>query len=250
MSATLPSPAPPARRRPSAWGWLVTVSATLVVGCAAALAIWWLVTSRETVTTYTVEGTVNAVVLDLGLANATIVGGGDRQAIEVRRTDRYAFRRTAQSERTASGGTLTIRSRCPRTVLHSCSASYRLIVPDNVAVTVRTTSGTVRMVGYRGSGEIDTNSGDVTVDGVCGFGLRARSQSGDVSAGTACPIGSLDLRSGTGDVRAVVPPGRYVVDAESDSGKRAVHGVIATQDAPFTIQALSSSGNVDVEASE
>jgi hypothetical protein len=41
-----------------------------------------------------------------------------------------------------------------------------------------------------------------------------------------------------------------VVDAESDSGKRVVQGVIATQDAPFTIQALSSSGNVDVEASE
>ena len=56
-------------------------------------------------------------------------------------------------------------------------------------------------------------------------------------------------RQRTGDVRAVVPPGRYQVDADSDVGSRSVHGVTAADDAPFQIQALSSGGDVTVEAS-
>jgi hypothetical protein len=49
-------------------------------------------------------------------------------------------------------------------------------------------------------------------------------------------------------VSVTVPPGRYRVDADSDTGRRAVRGLESADDAPFQIQALSSSGNVDVEA--
>ena len=42
-------------------------------------------------------------------------------------------------------------------------------------------------------------------------------------------------------MRVVVPPGRYQVDAESASGATRVRGVDAATDAPFAIQALSSS---------
>jgi hypothetical protein len=251
VSATLAAPpAGPARRRPSAWGWLVAVSATLVLGSGATLLLWWLATSERSVVSYAVHGSVNAITLDLDRADVDIVGGGDRQAVEVRRTDAFAFGRQAQSSRRAQNGTLAIRSRCPATVLGVCHATYRLLVPDNVQVTVRTTSGDVRFTGYRGSAQIDTVTGGVLVSGVCGFGLRARSQSGDVVAASSCPLERLELRSRTGDVRAFVPPGRYQVDAETDTGARAVRGVVATNDAPFQIQALSSTGDVDVEAAE
>ena len=46
---------------------------------------------------------------------------------------------------------------------------------------------------------------------------------------------------------AVVPPGRYQVEAESTNGGERVSGVSAVADAPFSIQALSSSGDVVVE---
>jgi hypothetical protein len=46
-----------------------------------------------------------------------------------------------------------------------------------------------------------------------------------------------------------VPPGRYQVDAVSDDGDRSVRGVTEAEDAPFQIQALSSAGDVAVEAS-
>lgn len=237
------------RRRPSAWGWLVTVSACLVAGTALTLTVWWLVSSQSTVTTYAVGGAVNTVTLDLGTADAEILGGGDRAAIEVRRTDEFAFGRRAEAERGTSDGVLVIRSRCPQTVLDTCSARYRLTVPDNVRLTVRTSSGSVRFLGYKGSAEVDTGTGDVAIAGYCGFALRARSLGGDVTAGTSCALERLELRSRTGDVRAVVPEGRYQVDADSDVGSRTVRGVTAADDAPFQIQALSSAGDVAVEAS-
>ena len=228
----------------------MTVSACVVAGSALTVVIWWLVTSETSVASYAVRGSVDGITLDLGAADVEIAGGGDRPAVEVRRTDEFAFGRRAESRRSAAGGELTISSRCPRSaVLHVCSSRYRVTVPDNVRVTVRTTSGDVRFSGYRGSASIDTGSGDVAVSGFCGFALRARAQSGDVAAGASCALERLELRSGTGDVRAVVPAGRYQVDAETDDGDRTVRGVTVAEDAPFQIQALSSSGDVAVEAS-
>jgi len=227
----------------------VTVCACLVAGAGLVLLVWWLVSAETSVASYSVRGSVNGITLDLGSADAVIVGGADRAEIEVRRSDEFAFGRQAQSRRSASGGELTITSRCPRTVMDVCSASYRLRIPDNVRVTVRTTSGDVRFSGYRGSAQVDTVSGDVAVGGFCGFALRARTQSGNVVAGASCALERLELRSRTGDVRAVVPPGRYQLDADSDSGDSTVRGVTAAEDAPFQIQALSSAGDVSVEAS-
>jgi hypothetical protein len=236
-----------ARRGPSAWGWMVTVSACVVVGCGVALAVWWALTSERRVATYAVQGTVNAIFLDLGAADADVVGGGNRASVEVRRTDEFAFGRRAIARRDAAGGILRLISRCPHAVLGACEASYRLTVPDNVPVTVRTSTGNVRFAGYQGSARIDTSAGDIAVASYCGFSLRARTEDGDVTAGASCAPERLELRSRTGDVRAVVPPGRYRVDAVSDDGERRVRGVTAADDAPFQIQALTSGGDVDVE---
>jgi hypothetical protein len=226
----------------------VALSACLVVGSIAGLAVWWLVSSETSVASYSVRGSVSGIELDLGGADALILGGGDRTAVEVRRTDEFSFGRRAEAERRAENGVLTIRSRCPSTVLDVCDAAYRLTVPDNVRVTVRTTSGDVRFSDYRGSAQVDTGTGDIAVSGFCGFALRARALAGDVSADASCALERLELRSRTGDVRAVVPPGRYRVDADADVGTRTVEGVTAADDAPFQIQALSGAGDVSVEA--
>jgi hypothetical protein len=57
----------------------------------------------------------------------------------------------------------------------------------------------------------------------------------------------MELRSGDGDVRAVVPRGRYRVDAASDVGRQRVRGLTVADDAPFLIQALSTRGSVEVQ---
>jgi len=235
-----------ARRRPSPWSTVVAASAAIVVGTAVVIAVWWAATREERVSSYAVSGSLNGVTLDLGDADADIIGGGERPGVRVRRTDHSAFGRRAVAQRDVSGGVLRIRSRCPSSVLGSCSASYRLTVPDNVPVTVRTGAGDVRFDRYQGSARIDTTDGDIAVNAFCGFSLHARAESGAVRAATSCAPERMELRSASGDVLAIVPPGRYRVDADSDSGRRTVEGITAADDAPFSIQALSTAGDVDV----
>ena len=233
--------------RLSPWSRLVVVSALLVLGSAIALAIARVASGHERLATYAVRGSVDGIALDLGDGDVVVAGGGARADVAVERTDRYTFGHAATVRRSVGDGIFRVRSRCPKTALHSCSVRYRIVVPDNVPVEVRTDSGTVRFSGYRGSGSVTTRSGDVRVEGFCGFSLQARSDTGDIDADAACSPQQLVLRSTSGDVRAVVPDGRYQVDADSASGETVVRGVHVVQDGPFRLDASSSSGDVTVE---
>jgi len=210
------------------------------------MAVWWAATDEERTATYQVRGPVTAITLDIGEADLQIVGGGGQAALQVSHTDRFSFNHPAESERVVRDGELRLRSRCPAALIGSCSSAYRLRVPDNVPVRVRTTSGDVSSSGYRGSATVDTTSGSVDFDGWCGFNLQVRADVGDVRATASCTPQRLQLRSRAGSVQALVPPGRYRVDAESDEGKRSVRGVSTGDDAPFQVQALSTTGDVRV----
>jgi DUF4097 and DUF4098 domain-containing protein YvlB len=100
----------------------------------------------------------------------------------------------------------------------------------------------------RATVQITSGSGPIAVAGFCGFQLRASSDSGAVRALSECSADRLELRSRAGDVRAVVPSGRYQIDASSDTGSVRVRGLTSAEDAPFQIQALSTSGDVSVQA--
>lgn len=239
----------PSSRRPPAWGWLVAVSVCLVLGAAVALGVGWAASEERRTTLYEVRGSVTRIVLDLGAGTATIVGGGDRAGVAVRHTDRFSFGHSAVVQRVASDGVLSIRSRCPSSVVGGCSTSYRVTVPDNVAVTVRTTSGHVRLVGVRGGAQITTTRGDIDVERYCGFSLEARADSGDIRTAASCAPPLLDLRSRSGDVSARVPVGRYRVEASTNAGDARVRDVTDADDAPFAIRAASATGAVDVAGS-
>jgi hypothetical protein len=224
----------------------VAACAAILVAVAATLAIWWAASRETRTTTYRVLGDLAAIQLDLGRADVEIDGGAT--AVEVRRVDRFAYGAPSRERRSVTAGTLSISSRCPDQVLGSCRASYRLAVPDNVPLEIQTSSGTVNVTGVRASVTINTGSGAIAASGFCGFLLRATSDSGDVRALSECSADRLELRSRAGDVRAVVPSGRYQIDAQSDTGSSRVRGLTNAPDAPFQIQALSTSGDVSVEA--
>jgi hypothetical protein len=233
--------------RVSPWARLVAISALLVVGGAIALAVGALASTRERVVSYPVTGALRGVAFDLADGAIVIVGGGRRDAVTVERTDRFAFGHDARSTRSVRDGVFRVRSRCPTSLLGKCTVTYRVTVPDNLPVEIRTGSGSVRMSDYRGSAVLASGSGDIAVAGFCGFSLDARADSGDVAATTACAPPKLSLRTNTGSVTAVVPPGSYDLDAESASGDETVRGVKTTAEAPFAIRALSGSGHVTVE---
>ncbi len=241
-------PAPRADvRAASPWAWLVLASALVLLLAALGLAGWWILTSERRTTTYRVVGELAGIELDVGAARV-VVDGGAAASVEVRREERFAFGHDVRERRSVRGGVLRLHARCPRTVLGDCAMAYRLAVPDNVPVAVRTTSGAVRVEGLRGSARLTTDTGSVRVDEFCGFALRAVSETGDVLASAECSPERLELRSGTGDVTARVPPGAYETDAQSDSGRRRVRGITERDGSPFRLQALSTTGDVLVEA--
>jgi hypothetical protein len=221
----------------------------VVVGVAAiTLGIWSVASSQERRVVYAVDGAVMGVSLDLGDADVLVLGGGRTTSVAVQHVDHYGFGHAPTAQRSVAGGVFRVRSRCPRTILHGCSVSYRVVVPDNVPLAIRTDEGSVRFDGYRGSARITTGRGDIDIDGFCGFALQARADhGGDIDASTACPPPQLSLRTTTGAVHVHVPPARYRVDASTSGPRPRVTGVATDAGAPFAIQALSGSGPVTVE---
>ncbi len=220
-------------------------SAAILVTVGLALAVGWTATARTRTVLYTPPTPVTRLELDLGSGNADIVGGRT-SAVRVQRIDRFAFGHAALEQRSLAGGVLRLASGCPRIILGSCSSSYRVTVPDDISVSVRTGAGHVHFDGFRGSAQIRSGSGDVSVDAFCGFGLSAITGSGSVTVVSACAPEALDVRTDGGDATVIVPPGRYRVAAATLTGRRRVRGVLAGDQAPFSIVVQSRSGDVTV----
>jgi hypothetical protein len=220
----------------------------LVLGAAVGLLAWSLAGGEERRVAYAVRGSLTGLTLDLGDADLVVEGGGRRTTVAVEHVDRFGFGHDAVVRRSIDAGVFSVRSRCPSTILHGCDVSYRVVVPDNLPLTVQTGAGSVRLSGYRGQARVTTGRGDIDISGFCGFSLQARADGGgDVTASTACPPPQLSLRTTTGSVHARVPGGRYRIDASTSGGRARVRGLASDAGAPFAIQALSSSGAVVVE---
>ena len=244
----MPGPARAAHLSP--WGRLVAACAVVVAVAAVVLLIWSLTSTQRRAVSYSVGGTIGGVALDLDDADVEVRGGGRGTAVSVQHVDHFGFGHGPTADRTIAGGVFSVRSRCPSTILHGCSVRYRVTVPDNIPLSVKTSTGSVRFRDYRGSARVRTGRGDIDISGFCGFALQARADGGgDVTASTACPPPQLALRTTTGTVHALVPPGRYRVDASTSGagGTPRVRGVTADAGAPFSIQALSNSGPVTIE---
>jgi len=256
MSITEDAPAPTARRtavsrpgparRLTPWWWLVLISALALAVAAVGFGTWWIVSSERQIATYSVRGSVTAIDLDVGTADVEIVGiaGGP---IEVQRTAEFAFGHPPREARSVPGGVLRITSACPDSVIGACRTAYRITVRDNVEVTIRTTSGRVRITDLNGSARVDTGSGPIAVDGFCGFQLTATSATGSVRGVADCSPDRVELRSGSGDVHASVPVARYRVDASSDGGRATIRDLVVSDDASFAVQAISGTGDVLVD---
>ena len=233
--------------RLSPWGRVVAISALLVVGGAVALAVGAFASTRDRAVTFPVTGSLEGVTFDLADGDIVIVGGGRRDGVEVQRSERSSFGHRPVTERSVQGGVFGVKSRCPTTLLGPCDVAYRVIVPDNIAVDVRTTGGAVTFRGYRGSARVTTGSGSIAISRYCGNSLDPRAGAGDIDFDADCAPPRLSLRSNSGTIRAAIPPGRYDLDAESSAGDEHVRGVTATSAAPYSVQVLSTSGDVFVE---
>jgi hypothetical protein len=236
------------RLRPtSAWAWLVTGSAAVLVATGVALGVLWISSLKTRTFSTELPGSVLGIELRLQSGNVDVVGGSQGR-LSIRHSDRSAFGHGPREQVSKRRGIVTITSVCPDLVVGRCSSDYRIVVPDNVPISIRAENGTVHLAGYQGSADIATNSGAITVESYCGFVLGAASASGDIAVQATCSPERLALRSGSGDISAVVPTGSYRVQAASSSGATSVRGVTNDQGAPWAIEALSNTGSVRLAA--
>src|SRR4051812_22769958 len=170
----------------SPWGRVVAISALLVVGGAVALAVGAIASTRPHLITYPVTGTVEGLTFDVADGDIEIVGGGRRASVDVRRSEQYAFGHAPAVSDTVQGATYRERSRCPTSLLGPCTVSYRVVVPDNVALDIRTTSGDVSLRGYRGTARVMTSSGAIDISSYCGNSLDARAGAGAITVQAVC----------------------------------------------------------------
>jgi len=231
----------------STWMLLVAVSTLVLAAAAAVMAGLWLVMSGSRSNSYAFSGPLLGIEIDVGSGDVQILGGGGPD-VHVRTTERSAYGQSPQERLDLESGVLKIGSRCASMVVGTCSVKYELAVPDNVALTIRTTDGDVRLEGYRGSANVATTRGRIAIEGFCGFLLQATARRGDIDVDTQCAPERLDLRSDSGNVTAVVPSGRYRIDADTNDGRVLVRGVVDADDALWEIRALSGSGDVTIEA--
>ncbi|MEA2351805.1 MAG: hypothetical protein QOJ14_219 [Thermoleophilaceae bacterium] len=234
-----------ARRPQIPWTSLVVASAAALLVVAIGLGIWWAATKETRIAHYRVTGPLTRIEVNVHSGSVEITDAGG-SAAEVRRTDRFAFDRPSHERRSLESGVLRLSSRCPRLVVGSCTSDYRVAVPENVPVVIRSSGGDVRIAAFRGSADVQTGSGNVFVDGFCGFALSVKTGSGSAHATATCSPQTLNLRSSTGDLDATVPAGGYRIEADSNNGSTEVSGVQRNPGAPYEIQALSDAGDVTV----
>jgi len=234
-------------RRITPWGLVLVGSATTLLLAGAVLGALWLSSTETRTASSRLPASLGGIVLHVQSGDVAIVGGS-QTGVSISRFDRAVFGHGPTERRSLRGDILRISSNCPQMVVGSCSASYRIGVPNDVPISIRTEHGEIRLDGYRGSADIATDSGAINVEGYCGFVLGAASASGDVTVSSACSPERLTLRSDSGDVSATVPPGNYRIQAASNAGATNVKGLVDDGGAPWAIQALSNTGNVRLGA--
>jgi hypothetical protein len=222
-------------------------SAAMLVIAAGVLAALWQSSVSTAVSSSRWPASLMGIELHVPSGNVTIVGGS-QSGVSVTRDERWVFGHRPRERQSIRAGILRVSSNCPRLVLGSCAASYRVEVPNDMPISIRTEHGRIRLEGYHGSADIASDSGAIDVEGFCGFVLGAASASGDVRVSSACSPERLTLRSDTGDVSATVPPGNYRIQAASSDGHTIVRGLVDDDGAPWAIQALSNTGDVRVGA--
>lgn len=145
------------------------------------------------------------------------------------------------------GDTLRLSMDCPAgPQLPGCSTAYHVWVPADLPVSVRTSTGAVRLADLRGRITVDTASGDVRGSGLGAGDVSATGGTGDVALAFSAVPGRVAVRTSSGDITVTVPRGRaYNVRAEAAEG---VATVAVGQDpgAPATIEARTETADITV----
>ncbi|MCX5382599.1 DUF4097 family beta strand repeat-containing protein [Streptomyces sp. NBC_00083] len=210
--------------------------------------------------------TVSAVEVDAGSAQITVTTGPARH-VALDATLNWLLKKPT-IDRTWDGDTLKVHAQCNGYVdryLQNCQIDLHLTVPPEVALTVRSDSGAIRVRDLTGPADLTNGSGGMTLRGLKGT-VRATVGSGEIEA-TQLATPEADLKTGSGTIRAefTAPPRRanavagsgtvaltvpdgthYRILGHSGSGARTIADTLADNTSDHTLDVSSGSGSVTV----
>ncbi|MFB6719490.1 DUF4097 domain-containing protein [Kribbella sp. NPDC056345] len=239
----------------------IAISVALILG-----GVYWALTGltegpRSGQTTYKLD-------------DPTLVVEGNSTSVEIRPGDGDELKVDRQFERNALGsdptdtfkdGKLQLKETNCGFLSFGCKTAYVLTVPRDVKLTVKSTSGPIKVSGMTADTELKTSSGDIEVHDVAGT-LRMESSSGGIdadglsastvttksSSGSAevvfatAPL-SVDAKSSSGDVTVRIPSGpeTYHLETDTSSGDNEPE-IRQDPSATRTIKVKTSSGDIDL----
>jgi DUF4097 and DUF4098 domain-containing protein YvlB len=240
----------------------IAISVALILG-----GVYWALTgltngSKTTQDSYPVQG--GELRIDNSSAQVEIRAGEGKDVKIERQFERNLFG-SAPKEK-YDNGKLELKDNGCGFLSFGCKTLYVLTVPKDVKVTLKSSSGDIKVSGLTGGADLKTSSGDLEAHEL-GGSVRLESSSGDLEAQgltattvvTQSSSGSTDLdfvvapqsiqsEASSGDVTIRLPSGdeAYKVDTDTSSGDESAN-VKNDPSATRTITAKTSSGDLTVE---
>jgi hypothetical protein len=244
---------------------LAILTCVTLVGGAAWYLLMFLITDTESSSSAISTSVRNVeLTIDSGDVEVDVVGQGEKPELHKELTSSL---RSPDETIKQEGDTLHVTTRCGDGV-GKCASDYRLTVPADTLIKVKTSMGDVSVKGVRASAEARTEMGDVRLEHVTGERLVAVSKTGDITvkdakfdiAEATTKLGDVGIEdigafkkltaaSKTGDVEVNLPEnaGPFDVNADTSIGDRKVT-VDQDSSSGTSVDARTKIGDVTVRA--
>jgi hypothetical protein len=253
-------------RRPAVrqlWRVGGSLAAVGILGFGTLQSVTRIAHEEETIVTELDGSSVRSVSIRNGAGSIHLVGT-DSDTVTVRAEVSHGLRSTGHTER-IEGDQLVLRASCPVFGSDFCEVVYRVEVPRDVAVELRSDSritvrdiagsvdassdnGRVQATRIDGNVRLESDNGRVVGRSLASPVAIVDSDNGRVELSFAEPPGSVSATSDNGSVEVVVPDTRdtYVISVSSDNGTASGTDVRTDPDSTQTITADSDNGDVTV----
>jgi hypothetical protein len=197
--------------------------------------------ARDTAHRSATFGGVTSLTVDLGFESLEVRGSSTASSVRMTRSYYWSFVRPSVGA-TEAGGRLTVRSSCGFSVGRGCTGHVRLVVPEGLPVTVKTSDGSVLLRDLTGSVDASSSDGGIDVNGVTGR-LTLRTRDGSVRA-SDLRTSRVTAESSDGgiDLRFATAPDR--VQVQSRDGSIGVH--VPDDGTSYQVTTDVSDGHQDV----
>lgn len=216
----------------------LAITGAVLVGMSACLPFGGGQDEEHRTVSYGVTDGVRELVIEGHTGGVVVMGGGT--AVQVTEKQNYTGD-APRATHEVKDGVLRLTYDCD-----ACGVGYDVQVPAGTKVTVRQTTGGVRLVGLAGEVDASVHNGGVEASGLTSQQVRLSATNGGVRADFAAAPTKVEATTSTGGVRLRVPAGaEYAVDARTGVGAVDL-GIPSKAGAARSITVRAGTGGVTV----